>query len=384
MKRKNKTRLIIGVVVVLGGGGLLLMHVSRTHAAVAAVAPPPVEADVATVLNRKVTEWQSYSGRLQAVDHVEIHALVPGTIEAIYFRDGQQVKKGDPLFLIDPRPYQASLDQALADVQSAKASEKFAQDDFERAKKLIANNAMSRRDYDEKADDLASAAAKRKAAEAAAERARVNLEYTHITAPVSGRMSRTEFTVGNIVSAGTSSPALTSLVSISPIYAEFDVDEQTYLGFIAHREGRDIEVRLGLANETGYSRLGKLFFVDNQLSAASGTIRVRAIFENLDGALVPGLFARVQVQGGLPHPAVLIDEKSISTDQARKFVYVVDAGNHAQYRAIVPGAESAGLRQVVSGLQPGERIVVSGFQRIHPGDEIRPKDVPMAGESSTD
>jgi multidrug efflux system membrane fusion protein len=381
MERKNKARLVSGLMVVLAAGGLFALHSTRTRAA-GATAVPPLEVDVATVLSQQVTDWQSYSGRLQAVDHVEIHALVPGTIEAVYFRDGQRVNKGDPLFLIDPRPYQASFDQARADIDSDRASEKFAQDDFERAKKLLANNAIARRDYDAKADALASSAAKLKASEAAAERARVNLEYTRIVAPVSGRMSRAEFTIGNIVSAGTSSPALTSLVSISPIYAEFNVDEQTYLGFMAHRDGRDIAVRLGLANETGYSRLGKLFFVDNQLSAASGTIRVRAIFDNLDGALVPGLFARVQVEGGLPHKAVLIDEKSISTDQARKFVYVVDADNHAQYRAIVPGAESAGLRQVTSGLKPGERIVVSGFQRIHPGDAIQPKNVPMGGDSS--
>lgn len=378
MERNIKARLASGLVATVATIGVLFIsHAGGSHAAGAASAPP-VEVNVATVLSQQVTDWQSYSGRLQAVDHVEIHALVPGTIEAVYFRDGQQVSKGAPLFLIDPRPYQASLDQARADVESGRASLKFAQDDFERAKKLIANNAISHRDYDEKADTLASSSAKLKASEAAAEHARVNLDYTRITAPVSGRMSRAEFTTGNIVSAGTSSPALTTLVSISPIYAEFDVDEQTYLGFLAHRDGRDITVRLGLANEEGYSRTGKLYFVDNQLSAASGTIRVRAIFDNPDGALVPGLFARVQVEGGRSHSALLIDERAISTDQARKFVYVVDADNHAQYRAITPGAETAGLRQVTSGLKPGERIVVSGFQRIHPGDSVQPKVVPMS------
>lgn len=380
MDRKHGARLVVVLVLAMASAGFLLVHASRTHAAGAA-AIPPVEVDVAAVVSRQVTDWQNYSGRLQAVDHVEIHALVPGTIEAVYFRDGQRVNKGDPLFLIDPRPYQAVLDQAQAEVLSAKAARKFAQDDFERAKKLISNNAISRRDYDEKADNSATAAARVKAAEAAVERARVDLGYTHIAAPVAGRMSRAEFTVGNIVSAGTSSPALTTLVSISPIYAEFDVDEQTYLGFMENRDGRDIRVKLGLANESGYSRQGRLYFVDNQLSTVSGTIRVRAIFDNEDGLLVPGLYARVQVEGGLPHGALLIDDRAISTDQAKKFVYVVDGTNHAQYRAIVPGAQSGGLRQVTSGLVAGDRIVVSGFQRIHPGDPVQAKSVPMTGES---
>jgi multidrug efflux system membrane fusion protein len=348
----------------------------------AAPAAGPAEVDVAVVVDKSITDWQSYSGRLQAIDHVDIRALVPGTIMAVYFKDGQMVKKGDPLFLIDPRTYTAAVDRATAQLAAARAHEKFTSADSQRAQKLLQGNAISKRDFDDRSNAALVATADVKAAEAALEDARVNLGYTKIVAPVDGRMSRAEQTVGNIVAAGFSSPPLTTLVSVNPIYAGFDVDEQTYLKYLSQAANHDVAVRLGLANETAFSRTGKIASVDNQLNSATGTIRVRAAFDNADGVLLPGMFARVAVGGGAAHPAILIDDRSISTDQAKKFVLVLDDKGHAQYREIVPGLMVDGLRVVDSGLKPGEKIVVNGLQRVHPGDPVHAKVVPMAGEDA--
>jgi multidrug efflux system membrane fusion protein len=339
------------------------------------------EVDVAQVVNKPVAEWQTYSGRLQAIERVDIRAQVPGTIMKVYFKDGQAVKKGDPLFLIDPRPYAAAVDRATAQVAAARARAVFTTADYARAQKLQAGNAISKRDFDDRYNASLTATADVKAAEAALTEARVNLDYTAINAPVDGKVSRAERTVGNIVAAGYSSPSLTTLVSISPIYADFDVDEQTYLRYLSQVGQREVVVHLGLATDEGTPRVGKVASVDNQLNNTTGTIRVRAAFDNPDGALVPGLFARVSVGAGLPHPAILIDDRAISTDQAKKYVLVVDDKSKAQYREVTLGNLVDGLRIVDTGLKPGERIIVSGFQRVHPGDAVKPKVVAMSGEN---
>jgi multidrug efflux system membrane fusion protein len=339
--------------------------------------------DVAEVIGRQVSEWQTYSGRLQAVNSVDIRAQVPGMITKVYFRDGQLVKKGDPLFLIDPRPYQAAVNRAAAQLAAARARATFTNADYARAQKLLAGNAISRRDFDDRFNASLSASADVKAAEAALEQAKVDLGYTMIDAPVDGRVSRAERTVGNIVAAGYSSPSLTTLVSISPIYADFDVDEQTYLRYLRTTGEREVQVRLGLANEADTPRLGKVASVDNQLDNATGTIRVRASFPNDDGLLVPGLFARVSVGAALPHPAVLVDDRAISTDQAKKYVLVVDEKKTAQYREVTLGGLVDGFRVVSTGLKPGERIIVNGLQRVHPGEPVQEKVVPMTGENET-
>lgn len=342
---------------------------------------PPAEVDVAQVVSKPVTEWQTYSGRLQAIERVDVRAQVPGTIVKVYFKDGQMVKKGDPLFLIDPRPYEAAVNRANAQVAAAKARAAFTTADYARAQKLQAGNAISKRDFDDRFNASLTATADVKAAEAALVEAKVNLDYTAINAPVDGKVSRAERTVGNIVAAGYSSPSLTTLVSISPIYADFDVDEQTYLQYLSQVGQRDVPVHLGLATDTGTPRTGKVASVDNQLNNNTGTIRVRASFDNPDGAMVPGLFARVSVGAGSPHQAILIDDRAISTDQAKKFVLVVDEQSKAQYRAITLGNLIDGLRIVDGGLKPGEKIIVNGFQRVHPGDTIKAKSVPMTGEN---
>ena len=349
--------------------------------AMAADAPSAVDVDVAKVVVRDVTKWQSYSGRLQAIDHVDIHALVPGTIVAIYFRDGQMVKKGDPLFLIDPRPYAAAVDQGMAEIAAAEARAGFAKTDFARAQKLLDDDAISRRDFDDKSNQALAAEASVKAAKALLEVARVNLGYTRIVAPVTGRKSRAEQTLGNTVNAGNGSPKLSMLTSVSPIYADFDVDEQTYLEDLSRGATESVPVKLGLADEIGYSRVGKIASIDNALDPGSGTIRVRATFDNTDGSLRPGLYARIQVGPGRPHSAVLIDEKAVLTDQARKYVLVIDGQSRAQYRQVIVGSHYEGMAEILSGLQPSESIVVNGLQRVHPGDAVKPNLVPMSGET---
>jgi multidrug efflux system membrane fusion protein len=371
-------------VLALGVGGFLAFHNGGTpaHAANPTQAAPGTPVDVAAAIGKTVTDWQTYSGRLEAVDRVEIRPLVSGTIVAVHFKDGAMVKQGDPLFTIDPRPYAAAVDQASAALAAMQARSVFASSDLDRAKRLITDNAISRRDLDDKQHDALEATANLKAAQATLETARLNLGYTNIAAPVSGRVSRAEMTVGNVVTAGAASAPLTLLVSVSPIYAAFDVDEQTYLRYLSHdtRAGV-VPVSLGLANESGYSRTGVVASVDNRLDTGSGTIRVRARFDNGDGVLLPGLYARIKVGGGAPHPAVLIDDRAIGTDQAKKFVMVVDAQNHAQYREIVPGDLQDGMRVVTSGLAAGEKIVVNGLQRVRPGDTLAPNSVPMGGST---
>ena len=386
--RKRLTVALGAALVVAGIGTFTAMHgFGRgdlpVNGAEAAIKPsvPAMEVDVATVVSKTITDYQNYSGRLEAVDKVEVRPLVPGTIVAVHFADGALVKKGDPLFTIDPRPYVAAVDQAAAQLAAAQARNGYTSTDAARAERLLADNAIAKRDYDEKQNASHEAAANLKAAQAALETAKINLTYTQIVAPVSGRVSRAEMTVGNIVSTGSSAPLLTTLVSVSPIYASFDVDEQTYLRYLSRDSRASVPVSLGLANEEGFSREGKVASVDNQLDTGSGTIRVRARFDNADGSLVPGLYARIKVGGGTPHPAVMIDDAAIGTDQDKKFVMVVDTDNRVQYREVTLGTLSDGLRVISKGLQPGERIVVNGLQRVRPNDVVKANSVAMASAS---
>ncbi|CDY76293.1 RND efflux system, membrane fusion protein CmeA [Caballeronia glathei] len=351
---------------------------AAVNAAQAAAHPPATEVDVAAVVSKTITDWQSYSGRLEAIDRVDIRPLVPGTIVAVHFKDGALVKKGDQLFTIDPRPYVAEVDRAAAQLAAAQARNVYTSTDAARAERLLADNAIAKRDYDEKQNAAREAAANVKAAQAALESARVNLTYTNIVAPVSGRVSRAEMTLGNVVANGANAPLLTTLVSVSPIYASFDVDEQTYLRYLSHDAKGTVPVSLGLANEDGYSREGVVDSVDNRLDTSSGTIRVRARFNNPDGALVPGLYARIRVGGGTPHPAVMIDDTAIGTDQDKKYVMVVDRDSRAQYREVTLGPLHDGLRVITKGLAPGERIVVNGLQRVRPNDVVKANAVAMA------
>lgn len=384
MPKKQFTRrriayAVLAVAAVAGVGAFSAIRVNAS--APAQAAPMAPEVDVASVLNKTVTDWQSYSGRLEAVDRVDIRPQVSGTIVSVDFKDGALVKKGQTLFVIDPRPYAAEVDRAKAQLAAAKARESYAQTDWQRAQRLMADNAIAKRDYDQKQNNALGAVADVKAAQAALETAQINLGYTTIVAPVAGRVSRAEITVGNVVSSGASATPLTTLVSVSPIYASFDVDEQTYLQYIGRaRSGTSVPVELGLANETGYSRKGTVASIDNRLDTTSGTIRVRARFDNPEGTLVPGLYARVKVGGGEPHSALLIDEAAIGTDQDKKFVLAVDKQGAVAYREVKLGALHGNLRVITAGLSAGDRIVVNGVQRVRPGQKVRAHMVPMTDD----
>lgn len=350
---------------------------------VAVAAMPAVEVDVAPVVARKVVDWQSYSGRLEAVERVDIRPRVTGTITEVHFKNGAQVKKGDVLFTIDPAPYRAEVARAEAQLAAAQARVRFTAAELDRAAKLVADSTITRRTLDEREHNARDAQASLRAAQAELDVARLNLSYTSVTAPIAGRVSRAEITVGNVVAAGAAGTPLTTLVSVSPIYASFDVDEQTYLRHIASvKDQAGVPVQLGLANEAEYSRAGTIDDVDNRLDPVSGTIRVRARFDNADGLLVPGLYARVKVGGSDPQPAVMVDERAIGTDQDKKFVLVVGDDNKVSYRPVLLGSRQEGLRIVTGGLAAGERIIVNGMQRARPGDVVKPKAVAMERPST--
>lgn len=354
--------------------GVATFHVRAGVAQGAAPVPSPATAvEVATVSSRMMTDWHDYSGRLEAVDRVAIRPLVSGTLTAVHFTDGSLVHEGDLLFTIDPRPYQATVDRARAQLAAARARAAYTASDLARGKRLLADDAIAKRDYEEKRNASSEAAANLQAAQAVLESAELDLEHTRIVAPISGRVSRAELTVGNVVAAGPGSAPLTSLVSMSRMYASFDVDEQSFLKVVNPARkpgGASMPILLGLADESGYTRQGRLAFVDNRLDTSSGTIRVRAVFDNPDGVLVPGLYARIRLGGGAPHQAILIDERAIGTDQGKRFVVTVDEHDKTAYREVRLGAGEQGLRVVEAGLKAGERIVVNGLQRIRPGDLV--------------
>ncbi|MCR4470480.1 efflux RND transporter periplasmic adaptor subunit [Burkholderia sp. SCN-KJ] len=382
-KRKLVAASAITLAVIAAGAAAYRVYGGGPVSEAATGAPRVADVDVATVISQSVTDYQSYSGRVEAINYVEIRPLVSGTIIAVHFRDGALVKKGDPLFSIDPRPYQAEVDRAVAQLASAESRSGYAAGDWARAQRLLTENAIAKRDYDGAQSANREAEAAVKSAKAALEAARINLGYTAITAPVSGRVSRAELTIGNVVSPGANAPVMTTLVSTSPIYASFDVDEQTYLRFLSHDSKETIPVWIGLANETGYSRQGVVDSVDNRLDTSSGTIRVRARFDNADGVLVPGLYIRARVGGGAAHQAVLVSDAAIQTDQDKKFVLLVDKQSKVQYREVELGEQHQTLRVITGGLQPGDRIIVNGIQRARPGDRIKPNPVQMLGDATS-
>ncbi|WP_145647387.1 efflux RND transporter periplasmic adaptor subunit [Pseudoduganella lurida] len=344
----------------------------------AAAAPPaggpPISA--AVVLEKPITETQEFSGRLEAIERVEIRPRVSGFITAVNFKPGSEVKKGDVLFVIDPRPYQAEADRAQAAASSARAKAELARLELTRAERLLGDKAIAQREFDERASSQKELDASARAAQAQYEAAKLNLTYTKVTAPINGRVSKAEITLGNLVDA---SAVLTSVVSLDRIYASFDGDESTYLRVGAKSQrGQPVVVKVGLANEEGFPHEGKLEFVDNQLDPQTGSVRMRATFENSDRELTPGLFARVQLGGaGDTKNTILINDRAVGTDQARKFVFVVSADNKAEYRAVTLGPTVDGLRVVRSGLKANEKIVVNGLQRVRPGAPITPTTVKM-------
>jgi len=348
-----------------------------------ATAPPAPAVSVAPVIERPITEWDEFSGRVQAVEHVEVRPRVSGTIDAIHFREGQMVRAGDLLFTIDPRPYQAELARTEAALAGARARLALSKTELDRAHRLIEEHAIAQRELDQSENALREADASVKAQEAAVLTARLNLQYTAICAPVAGRISRAEITVGNLVGAGPNAPVLTTLVSVSPVYVNFEIDEQAYIRYAARgavgNSGIDrIAVAVGLASEEGYPHRGYLKSIDNQLDTSSGTVRVRAVLDNSSGVLAPGLFARVRMGGAPDQPRLLVDDRAVGTDQDKKFVMVLEGGNKVKYRPVTLGPVIDGLRVVRTGLHKGEQVVVNGLQRVHPNDVVVPTTADIA------
>jgi multidrug efflux system membrane fusion protein len=361
------------------------LHSGAAEAPISAVvSATPVS--VATVAASKVATWDEFSGRLEAVERVDIRSRVAGPVQAVHFREGALVKKGDLLITIDPAPYAAEVERAAAQVAAAQARQAFAHTEYERAHRLLEEHAIALREHDERANALREAEANLRAAQAALHSATLSLGYTQVRAPVSGRVGKLEITVGNLVAAGPGAPVLTTLVSVSPIYASFDADEQIVTralrdlpsGASARSQLERIPVQMETTAAGGEVRTaGHLQLVDNQVDARSGTVRVRAVFDNKDGALMPGQFAKLRMGHVHDTSALLINERAIGTDQSKKFVMVVGDDNKATYREVTLGANVNGLRIVTSGLKADERIVVNGLQRIRPGSVVMPQPVPM-------
>jgi multidrug efflux system membrane fusion protein len=348
-------------------------------------APQATPVSVAAVAESDVAEWDEFSGRLEAVERVDVRSRVAGAVQAVHFREGALVSKGDLLITIDPAPYAAEAERAEAQVAAAQARVTHAQSDHSRAERLRQDGAISQREYEDRLNAMREAEANLRGAQAQREVARLNLGYTQVRAPVSGRVGRLEVTTGNLVAAGPGAPVLTTLVSVSPIYASFDTDEQIVMRALKDMPGGSsartligrIPVQMGTAagGDTPYE--GRLQLIDNQVDAKSGTVRVRAMFDNKDGALIPGQFARIRMGQAQTTRAVLVNERAVGTDQSKKFVLVVGEGNKAEYREVTLGASVNGLRVVKDGLKPGERIVVNGLQRVRPGSLVAPQAVSM-------
>ncbi|MGV7029762.1 efflux RND transporter periplasmic adaptor subunit [Methylobacterium symbioticum] len=357
----------------------------RGNAAIAATPLPEqaVPAQVATVEPRDIVLWDEFSGRLEAVDRVDVRARVGGAIQATHFVEGALVKAGDLLVTIDPAPYAAEVQRLEAQMAGAEARVGLTASDLERGRRLSDQQIVTARDLDVRANAFKEARASLDGAKAALEAARLNLSYTEVRAAVGGRVGRREITPGNLVATGAGAAVLTTLVSVDPVYASFDADEGVVLKALASiagsAGGRDKLDRIPVEMVTleGTPARGHLQFIDNKVDARSGTVRVRATFANGDGRLIPGQFARMRLGRSAPERLLLVDERAVGTDQDKKFVLVVGADDRAEFRAVTLGRAVDGLRVVTSGLSGGERIVVNGLQRIRPGTLLRPEPVTM-------
>ncbi|GLQ90687.1 efflux RND transporter periplasmic adaptor subunit [Dyella flagellata] len=369
------------VAAIAGSWALLGSHGGSAHAQAANGQGGPPEVTVAPVMVRPVSDSADFTGQLQAVDTVDVRPRVSGYVDSVHFKEGTEVRKGDVLFVIDPRPFQAEVDRLTANAAQSKAQLALAQANADRARRLLAQHAVSQEEADSQNTAEQSAKATLEASIAALATAKLNLDWTQVRAPIDGHVSNARIQPGNLVS---SSDVLTSVVSVNPIYAYFDVDEQTWLKLDrlrrdAIKNGRAprIEAAMGLADEQGYPHEGRIDFVDNQVRPGSGTMRLRAVFDEENGLLTPGLYARMHLQAGQPRPRVLIDDRAVGTDLSNQFVYVVDGQHKVQYRKVDVGPLFHGLRVIDDGLNAGDVVVVNGLQHVRPGAEVNPQQVVM-------
>jgi len=362
---------------------LLALAAGCTQTSAQPAPPAPPQVTVASVVERDVTEWDEFTGRLQAVDSVEVRPRVSGLVAAVRFQEGAIVQRGDLLFEIDPRPFQAEVDRLRAELARARATSQRAASELQTAERLRAENAIAKEEHDRRAAFAQESLAQVEAFEAALRAAELNLEFTRVTSPITGRVGRAIVTEGNLVSSGPGEATLlTTVVSLDPVYAYFDADERIFLKYTAGPEGPALHsgangsgartIRMALANEDGFPRVGRLDFLDNQLDPSTGTIRGRAVFRNTDGQLTPGLFVRLRLAGPASYRGLLIPDRAVGTDLDKKFVYVVGPDNEIQYRTVTLGPIVDGLRVVRSGLEAGESVVVNGLQRVRPGVQVTP------------
>ena len=374
---------------ILMAAACLAASACKKSAAPAGRPPAPVTAN--QPVQREVVEWDEYPGRLDAVDMVEIRARVNGYLESVHFKEGAEVKKGDLLCVIDTRPYQAELDRAEAQLKQAQTRFELASNDLVRAEKLLQSKAISEEEADSRSKAKREAEAAIQSGQASVEMAKLNLDYTHVTAPISGQISRKMVTEGNLINGNQGqATVLTTIVSLDPIYCYVDADEHAVQKYQKlAREGKRVSARggqlsceLGLANEHGFPHHGVVDFVDNRVDPNTGTMRTRGIFPNEDRSLMPGFFARLRLTGSAKYEALLIPDQAVGTYQAQKFVYVVNDKDEVEYRPVKLGPISDGLRVVREGVRQGDWVVVEGLMTIRPGSKVTPKKAAIASGSA--
>jgi membrane fusion protein, multidrug efflux system len=341
----------------------------------------PAAVEVAPIVPKPVRLSDEFNGRVASINSVDVRARVTGYVDQVAYREGDSVKRGDLLFVIDPRPYRDALDSAKASLERERAAAAFADIQAKRAQALNASEAISKEEYQNRDSDLSQSTARVHEAESAVATAELNLSFTEVRSPIDGQSSRAQLTIGNLAQADQT--VLTTVVSQDPIYVYFDCDEQSYLRFQERVHGGSgvssaNPVRVALANETGFPHVGRVDFLDNQVNPSTGTIRARVILSNPDHLFTPGLYARVQLESTSTVKALLVDDKAILTDQGRKYVYVVGPGNVAQRKDVVTGGMAEGLRLIQSGLAPGDKVIVGGLQQIYySGAPVAPRQVAM-------
>lgn len=396
---RNRTTVFSSLLGIAAAAALALSGCSQDQAAERA-APPPPQVPVARVIARTITDSETFTGRFSAVHHVDVRPRVTGYISSVNFTDGSMVKQGQVLFVIDPRPYQAIYQEAAAQLAQARSRLELAKSDRARAIKLYAAHAVSREELDTRRASATQAEADVEAAKAALDQAALNLSFTRVVSPITGRVGRAIVTAGNLVTSGQT--LLTSVVSLNPIYVTFNADEHAYLKFekYAHQKSAGVmataasggqrasdglgnAVYVGLEDEKGYPHQGRLVFLNNSLDAGTGTIRARALLSNPDDVFVPGLFARVKLIGNEHYKAVLVNDSAIGTDQTVRYVLLVGRNDRIEYRPVELGPIVHGLRVVRSGLSPGDTIVVSGLMRVRPGMQVTPQLVAMGDDDET-
>ncbi|MEA2781763.1 MAG: hypothetical protein QOK29_3307, partial [Rhodospirillaceae bacterium] len=390
-RSRSSRRIVVAAIllILIAGGGAYYLYGSRffapseTTSAAATTAIPALPVTVSAPLRKEITEWDEFTGQFAAVDYVEIRARVSGYLTEIHFEDGQIVKKGDLLFVIDPRPYEAILASARAQLAQANAQVDLATRQLNRSASLRKQEFETASSYDQRVADLRVASAAVETAKAAIRTAELNVEFTHILAPVTGRISNHQVSIGNLVTGGEggATTLLTSVVSLDPIYFNFDMSESDYLAYQratqrgAMKSTRDnsVAVFAHLTDETSWPRQGSMNFIDNQVNRGSGTIRARAVFANPDLLLLPGQFGRIRIPGSEPHMAVLLPDSAIVTDQSRKLVMTVADDGTVVPKAVRPGPVHGNLRIIRSGLTGDERIIINGLMRARPGAKVAPQ-----------